>query len=83
MSESGKVSLIDFGLSDTSNNEGHKKHDFDSLDLILGGCNTNENNHNTTQYHPESKKVLDYIDKENNDGNESNSSSDEIFDISA
>ncbi|CUM49401.1 unnamed protein product, partial [Debaryomyces fabryi] len=36
VSVSGKISLIDFGLSDGTNNEEHKKNDLDSLDYILG-----------------------------------------------
>ncbi|CUM55885.1 unnamed protein product [Debaryomyces tyrocola] len=36
VSVSGKISLIDFGLSDSTNNEKHKKNDFDTLDYILG-----------------------------------------------
>ena len=35
VSELGKISLIDFGLSDSSNNEKRKRLDFESLDFIL------------------------------------------------
>ena len=34
VSVSGKISLIDFGLSDCSNNEKRKKNDFENLDYI-------------------------------------------------
>ena len=43
VSVSGKISLIDFGLSDCSNNEEHKKNDFETLDYILGVHGSNEN----------------------------------------
>ncbi|KAK6453598.1 uncharacterized protein RJT20DRAFT_137611 [Scheffersomyces xylosifermentans] len=36
VSRSEKISLIDFGLSDSSNSESHKKRDFEILDDILG-----------------------------------------------
>ncbi|KAK6453651.1 uncharacterized protein RJT20DRAFT_146719 [Scheffersomyces xylosifermentans] len=36
VSRSGKISLIDFGLSDRSNDESHKERDFEILDRILG-----------------------------------------------
>lgn len=36
VSESGKTSLIDFGLSDCMNDEKHKMNDFESLEHIVG-----------------------------------------------
>lgn len=43
VSVSGKISLIDFGLSDCTNNEEHKKNDFETLDYILRANGSNEN----------------------------------------
>ena len=42
VSVSGKISLIDFGLSDSTNNEEHKKNDLDTLDYILRANRLNE-----------------------------------------
>lgn len=43
VSESGKFSLINFELSDGSDNEKHKKRDFECLDDILGINDVNGN----------------------------------------
>ena len=44
VSVSGKISLIDFGLSDCSNNEEYKKNDFKSLHEIFREHSSNEDN---------------------------------------
>ena len=42
VSDSGTIYLIDFGLSDSTNNEEHKKNDLDTLDYILRAKSSNE-----------------------------------------
>lgn len=74
MSVSGTISLIDFGLSDSKNNEEHKKNDFDTLDYIL---RTNGSNEDKSE---REVMLAGRADEEVKYGNDSNSSSEETFD---
>lgn len=67
VSVSGKISLIDFGLSDSSNNdssnnEEHKKNDFETLDYILRTRGSSENNCQESQemFHDEADNYVNY-----------------------
>lgn len=60
VSGSGKISLIDFGLSDSSNNEKRKRLDFESLDFILEVHGSSENDSQ------ESQEIHDKNDKYGN-----------------
>ncbi|CUM57502.1 unnamed protein product [Debaryomyces tyrocola] len=55
VSVSGKISLIDFGLSDCTSNEEHKKNDFETLDYILRANGSNENDPQGKQYGQENE----------------------------
>jgi len=75
VSESGKISLIDFGLSDCSNNEKRKKNDFENLDHILGihGPSENDSQESQEMFHDEADKYGKYE-------SDRNSSYEEVFD---
>ncbi|CUM53631.1 unnamed protein product [Debaryomyces tyrocola] len=72
VSVSGKISLIDFGLSDCTNNEEHKKNDLETLDYILRPNASNESENEVM--------FADRADEDDKYGNGSNSSGEEIFD---
>lgn len=78
VSVSGKISLIDFGLSDCTNNEEHKKNG--DLDSILGVYGSNENDPQGYHYSQESEVLPDEGDNDENDGSGSNSFSEAVFD---
>ncbi|CAG85694.2 DEHA2B16720p [Debaryomyces hansenii CBS767] len=81
VSVSGKISLIDFGLSDCSNNEKRKKNDFENLDYILGVHGSNESYKHANRVNAKSEAIpADRADKNDKYGNDSNSSSEEVFD---
>ena len=73
VSESGKISLIDFGLSDCSNNEKRKKNDFENLDHILGVHGSSENDSQ------ESQEIF-HDEKHGKYESDRNSSYEEVFD---
>ncbi|KAK6455953.1 uncharacterized protein RJT20DRAFT_5363 [Scheffersomyces xylosifermentans] len=50
VSRSGKISLIDFGLSDSSNSESHKQIDFEILDDFLGIYGDDDDGDEDTSY---------------------------------
>ncbi|CUM57889.1 unnamed protein product [Debaryomyces tyrocola] len=77
--QSGKISLIDFGLSDCTNNEDHKKNDFQTLDFILGVYGSNENDPQVNQHSQESEVIPDEAGNDDNDGSDSNPSSEAVF----
>ena len=80
MSVSGKISLIDFGLSDGTNNEEHKKNDLDSLDYILG-IHGYESKKYANRVNAKSEAISAYRAEEDDKyRNDSNSSSEEVFD---
>lgn len=62
VSELGKISLIDFGLSDCSNNEKRKKTDFENLDHILGihGSSENDSQESQGMFHDEADRYGKY-----------------------
>ena len=81
VSVSGKISLIDFGLSDYTNNEEHKKNDFETLEHILRSNGSNESFKHANQVNVKSEAIpADRADKNDKYGNDSNSSSEEVFD---
>ena len=81
VSVSGKISLIDFGLSDCTNNEEHKKNDFETLDYILRANGSNENYKHANRVNAKSETIpADRADEDDKYGNDSNSSSEEVFD---
>ncbi|CAR65727.1 DEHA2D19404p [Debaryomyces hansenii CBS767] len=81
VSVSGKISLIDFGLSDYTNNEEHKKNDFETLEYILRANGSNESFKHANQVNVKSEAIpADRADKNDKYGNDSNSSSEEVFD---
>ena len=81
VSVSGKISLIDFGLSDYTNNEEHKKNDFETLEYILRLNGSNESFKHANQVNVKSEAIpADRADKNDKYGNDSNSSSEEVFD---
>lgn len=67
--------MIDFGLSDSSNNEKRK-----SLIFLLRIYSSNENDHEVNQDNQESEALLYEAGNDNNDESDSNSSSEELFD---
>lgn len=78
---SGKISLINFGLSDCTNNEDHKKNDFETLDYILGVNGYNESYMHANRANAKSEAIpADRADEDNKYGNDSNSSNEEVFD---
>jgi tRNA A-37 threonylcarbamoyl transferase component Bud32 len=79
VSVSGKISLIDFGLSDCTNNEEHKKNDFETLDSILGVYGSNENDPQGIQYGQENEVLPDEAGNDENDGSGSNPSSEAVL----
>ncbi|CAG85704.2 DEHA2C00110p [Debaryomyces hansenii CBS767] len=79
VSVSGKISLIDFGLSDCTNNEEHKKNDFETLDYILRANGSNENYKHANRVSSEAISA-DRADEDDKYGNDSNPSSEEVFD---
>ena len=81
VSVSGKISLIDFGLSDYTNNEEHKKNDFETLEYILRANGSNESFKHANRVNAKSEAIpADRADKDDKYGNDSNSSSEEVFD---
>ena len=81
VSVSGKISLIDFGLSDYTNNEEHKKNDFETLEYILRANGSNESFKHANRVNAKSEAIpADRADKNDKYGNDSNSSSEEVFD---
>lgn len=74
VSELGKISLIDFGLSDSSNNEKRKRLDFESLDFILEVHSSSENDSQ------ESQEIHDKSDKYGKYESDRKSSYEEVFD---
>ena len=81
VSVSGKISLIDFGLSDYTNNEEHKKNDFETLDYILRANDSNENYKHANRINAKSEAIsADRADEDDKYGNDSNPSSEEVFD---
>jgi tRNA A-37 threonylcarbamoyl transferase component Bud32 len=74
VSVSGKISLIDFGLSDCTNNEEHKENDFETLNSILEVHNSSENDFQ------ESQEIHDESDKYGKYESDRNSSYEEVFD---
>lgn len=69
VSVSGKVSLIDFGLSDCTNNGEHKKNDLENLDFILGlnsSCDSSDIDNQVNQDSQKSEATLP--DKAEKDG---------------
>ncbi|CUM57513.1 unnamed protein product [Debaryomyces tyrocola] len=80
VSVSGKISLIDFGLSDCTNNEEHKRNDLETLDSILGVYGCNENDPQGNQYGQENEVLPDEAGDDENDGSGSNPSSEAVFD---
>ena len=80
VSVSGKISLIDFGLSDCSNNEEHKENDFETLEYILRIHGSIENDSQVNQDSRENEVIHDKPRNDGNDRSDSNSSAEEIFD---
>lgn len=63
VSVSGKVSLIDFGLSDCTNNGEHKMNDLENLDYILGlnsSCDSSDTDNQVNQDSQKSDATLPY-----------------------
>ncbi|CUM56987.1 unnamed protein product, partial [Debaryomyces tyrocola] len=76
-----RISLIDFGLSDCTNNEEHKKNDFETLDYILRTNGSNESYKHANRVNAKSEAILaDRVDEDGKYGNDSKSSSEEVFD---
>ncbi|MDN6749727.1 MAG: DUF3698 domain-containing protein [Staphylococcus equorum] len=79
VSVSGKISLIDFGLSDCTNNEKHKKNDFESLDEIIEILNSSENGDQVNKDSQENEGT-DKAETDSKYGSYINSSEEAVFD---
>ncbi|CUM68572.1 uncharacterized protein PRCAT00006299001 [Priceomyces carsonii] len=82
VSLSGEISLIDFGLSDCTNNEELKKNDLISLHYIFGlhGDSENIKNCNQINHYGEDSILSENVDNGSNNESDNNSSDEVVFD---